>query len=73
MPFDVIADVGRDPFQVSKYNPIRSLFKLFGIAEEDVKKILFYRLLSGDVREWYHSLLHTDRDNWDILKNVFLC
>jgi hypothetical protein len=35
-------------------------------SEEDVKKKLFYMLLMGDAREWYHSLLHTDRDNSDI-------
>jgi hypothetical protein len=40
-----------------------SLFKLFGISQEEAMKKLFFMSLIGDARKWNDSLLHTDRDN----------
>ena len=48
-----------------------SLFKLSGISQDDVKKKLFYVSLKGEARNWYHSLKHINKLEWEYLKKEF--
>ena len=47
-----------------------SLFKLSGISQDEVKKKLFYVSLKGEARNWYHSLKHIDKLDWNILRRL---
>ena len=75
IPTDAIKDIMSNPFagdgsktpsdHLQMIEERCSLFRIAGIKHEEVERRLFYFSLIGDVRNWYHSLKHTDRQNWE--------
>jgi hypothetical protein len=81
IPADAIKDIRSDPFSgdgsktpadhLLMIEERCSLFKLSGISQDEVKSKLFYLSLAGAARDWFLSLQHTDRINWEFVKKAF--